>query len=61
MDDLDQGKSQKVTSLDVLIGILIDIYKKEFHFHAKDPEPESSQYIFFFSIKNMQVFKNSKV
>ena len=48
MDDLDQGKSQKVTSLDVLIGILIDIYKKEFHFHAKDPEPESSQYIFSF-------------
>ena len=39
-----------VFSLEVLIGILADIYKKCFNYHSEPTEIESSQYHLLFSI-----------
>ena len=39
-----------VFSLEVLIGILADIYKKCFNYHSEPTETESSQYHLLFSI-----------
>ena len=44
------GPRKRVLSLQVLIGIFVDIYKKCFIFHSEALEIESSQFRLFFSI-----------
>ena len=40
-------REKRSYSLDVLIGILADVYKNNFNFHSEAAEIESSQYNFF--------------